>query len=326
MIHSPDYISNFLARGFEFNIQSSMLGICTAYHESLCYNRTPISNPHAMNLAVLLGYLVDSAKGGFVFNDEIWKQFCIRNNLPSHRSHPAYKSGKPPLRVEHIIDRLVFVIAKKVIDSALSQFSERFRDAADWDDDLNAVWKAEDEAATRDPLLRKLLVDLRARLEDVQAFWARNAHIKDPDDVRASRGDENSFKARVEQVRERFLAIQPLEESTHAMAARWARDDGSTTGAWTRLKASALFKMFHNRGKFVWYAAGKELAALKILARGRASSVVEELWRVYRVDARLVNRIQGNEAGKGVLPAELGADEEEEEWGDGFAEYPLQVE
>ncbi|MCJ1438921.1 hypothetical protein MMC27_008311 [Xylographa pallens] len=324
IMNSPDYISRFLSRGFDFNIQSAVLGMCTTYHESLCYRSMPISNPQAKNLAVLLGYLVDSAKGGFIFTEDIWKQYRAHHRLPMNLPPPAYRSDITPRRVEHIIDRLVFVIAKKVIDSALSQFSERFKDATDWDDDLNAVWKAEEEAASRDPHLKNILVDLRARLDDLQAFWARNVHIKDPDEARPSRNDENSFKARLEQVRERFLAIQPLRDSPHPMAARWARNEGSTRGAWARLKASALFKMFYTRGKFMWWAAGKELVELKILARGRASSVVEELWRVYRVDARLVKRIEGNEVGKGGLPVELG--EEDEEWGDGYGEYPLQAE
>ena len=284
----------------------------------------PISSPHAKNLAVLLGYLVDSAKGGFIFTEDTWKQFRTRNRLPMNPPAPAYKSGITPRHIEHIIDRLVFFIAKNVIDSALSQFSERFHDATDWDDDLNAVWKAEEEAARRDPPLKAILADLRARLDDLHAFWARNVHIKDPDEARPSRNDEISFKARLEQVRARFLAIPPLPDSPHAMAVRWARNEGSTRGAWARLKASALFKLFYKRGRFVWWAAGPELVELKILARGRASSVVEELWRVYRVDARLVKRIEGNEVGRGVLPAELS--EEDEEWGDGYAEYPLQVE
>ncbi|MCJ1285441.1 hypothetical protein MMC26_004781 [Xylographa opegraphella] len=325
IINAPDYISAFLRRGFDFNIQSPMLGMCTAYHESLCYYYMPINNPQAKNIAVLLGYLVDSAKGGFIFTDEIWKEFRARNGLPMIPKTPAYRSGTPPRRIEHIIDRLVFVIAKKVIDTALSQFSERFKDATDWDDDLNAVWKAEEEAATRDPQLKRILVDLRARLEDLQAFWARNAHIKDPDECR-SRGNETSFRARLDQVRERFLAIQPLQDSPYVLAARWALDEGSTKGAWTRLKASALFKLFYTRGKFVWYVAGKELVQLKILACGRASSVVEELWRVYRLDARLLKRIEANHAARSVLPAELGGGDDDDEWGDGFAEYPVQVE
>ncbi|MCJ1394492.1 hypothetical protein MMC18_007370 [Xylographa bjoerkii] len=325
IIDSTDYTSSFLSKGFDFNIQSPILGMCTVYHESLCYRFMSISNPQAKNLAVLLGFLVDSAKGGFIFTEDIWKQFRANNGLPINPQPPAYKSGEPPRKIDHIIDRLVFVIAKKVIDTALSRFSERFKDANYWDDDLNAVWKAEDQAASREPYLKKILVDLRTRLEELQAFWACNAHIKDPVELRPSRNDEDSFRARLEQVRERFLAIQPLQNSPHAMAARWASDAGSTKGAWARLKASALFKLYHTRGRFVWYVAGKELVELKILARGRASSVVEELWRVYRVDARLVKRIQGNEAVRSVLPAELGEDEEEE-WGDGFAEYPLHEE
>ncbi|MCJ1401803.1 hypothetical protein MMC11_005020 [Xylographa trunciseda] len=325
IISSPDYISSFLSRGFEFNIQSPILGMCTAYHESLCYRYMPISNDQAKNLAVLLGFLVDSAKGGFIFTEEIWKQFRAANGLPMNPKQPAYKSGTPPSRVEHIIDRLVFVIAKKVIDTALSQFSERFKDANDWDDDLNAVWKAEDEASARDPHLKRILVDLRVRLDELHAFWARNAHIKDPDEARPSRNDETSFRARLDQVRERFLAIQPLHDhNPHAMAVRWAHDAGSTKGAWTRLKASALFKMFHTRGKFVWYVAGHELVELKILARGRAASVVEELWRAYKVDARLVKRIEAHEVGRGgpVAADLVEEEEEEEEWGGGFADYP----
>lgn len=36
IIDLPDYLSQFLGHAFHFNLQSNMLGPCTAYHEFYC--------------------------------------------------------------------------------------------------------------------------------------------------------------------------------------------------------------------------------------------------------------------------------------------------
>lgn len=319
-----DPVSALLRKGFDFNIQPTLLGQCTHYHEALCYSGKAISDPRSKDIASLLGLLVDSAKGGFKFTDQTWTDFKQRVNLPQSLTKPAYRDpSKCEPRSDSIIDSLVFKVAKNVTAKALAQFSERFKDATDWDDDLNCVWKSEDKQAQKDPALKAVLAKLGADLRSLNDFWVKNAHHKDPDEARPSYSSEASFKARVDQTRTRFLAIAPLEDAGCAMADRWAQDQGSTKGAWTRLKASALYKRFHNRRMFVWSVAGKELMELKVLARGKAPNVVEELWRFYKLDTRLMRRLEGREFGRVTDRVDAEAAEEEQQWGEGFGEYVL---
>ncbi|MCJ1346686.1 hypothetical protein MMC31_004904, partial [Peltigera leucophlebia] len=68
----PDYTSRFLHHAFRFNLQANLLGSCTNYHESLCYSHTRIDDPKAMAIGSLLGILVDRAKAGIKFDNDVW--------------------------------------------------------------------------------------------------------------------------------------------------------------------------------------------------------------------------------------------------------------
>lgn len=299
-------------------MQSQMLGTCTIYHEALCYWRLPVSSPLACDIAHLLGHLVDSSKGGLSFTDKHWAAFKAQHNLPNHVRKPAYKDKSSTRPTNHIIDRLVFQVAKGVSERALGAFSKRFVDANNWDDDLNAVWKVEDEAAKRDPELRAILLDLRAQCEALHDFWIANCSHPEPDEAgpsnhrRKSNSGGASFNALVEQTRERFLAIKPLSTAKHPMIDRWTSDAGCTRGTWLRLKASTLWNRYFKAGKFVWFVCGKELGQLKVLRRGKANVLVEELYCSYKVDANAVRKMRGGEETKGM---EAGEDEGEDEFG-----------
>jgi len=296
-------------------MQSQMIGICTIFHEALCYRQLPVSHPIACDVALLLGHLVDSSKGGLIFTEGHWAAFKEKHKLPKHLIKPAYKDKFQGRPTNHIIDRLVFQVAKGVSDRALGAFDRRFANAGRWDHDLNAVWKAEDETSKRNPALKKILDDLRAQCIALHDFWATNCTHPDPDEAgpslhrRKSNGNSGSFNALVEQSRERFLAIQPLSSISHPMIDRWTSDSGSTCGSWLRLKASTLWRLYCNTGKFVWYVCGKELGELKVLGRGKTNSVVEELYINYRVDARATRKLGADDEAKGAV---LGEEEEEE--------------
>ena len=302
-----------------------MLGICTDYHQALCYHRHSIDFPLAKDIAILLGRLADSAKGGLLFTEQVWNDFKRQKKLHLRLAQPAYKENSKSQPTDHIIDRLVFHVAKGVSERALSAFSKKFDGAVDWDDDLNAVWKAEDERSKSDVSLKAILLDLRAQLESLYDFWNSNCTCVEAEEFRPARFNpsESSLKARAEQMRERFLAIQPLASSHSAIADRWRKDDGSTKGAWTRLKASALWNRYH-KGKFAWYVCGKELGELKMLGRKGGICVAEELWVHYRLDPRSVKKLEAAQAAKGTGSEALVEDGDEEEefgkWDDGWVE------
>jgi len=96
------------------------------------------------------------------------------------------------------------------------------------------------------------------------------------------------------------------------MIDRWISDTGSTRGAWLRLKASTLWNRYYRAGKFVWFVCGKELGELKVLGRGKANFLVEELYCSFKLDANAVRKFRAGEETKGV---EVGEEEREDEFG-----------
>lgn len=283
----------------------------------------------AKNIAILLGRLVDSAKGGLLFTEEVWNEFKRKNHLQYHLPKPAYKDKLHSEPTNHIIDRLVFTVANGVSKRALGAFTKRFEDASYWDDDLNAVWKAEDERSKSDATVKEVLDDLRTHIDSLHHFWSTNCTRAQADEFRPSRSNpsEASLNARIEQTRERFLAIQPLASNCSAIVDRWRKDDGSTKGAWARLKASVLFQRYCKYGKFPWYACGKELGELKMLGREGGRCVAEELWVHYKLDPRSVKKLEAAEAAKETgsegFEGDVDVDEDEEkfgEWDDEWAE------
>ena len=324
IIDKPDYVSEFLRKGFEFNIQPQMLGVCSVYHESLCYSLASINHKAAKDIGSLLGLLVDSAKGGFIFTNDAWTQFRQKMGLPMRLPKPAYKDKNAPPRLpkRNLIDNLVFNVAKGTTAKALTQFTKRFEGASRWDHDLNAVYKAEDEVSRRDPILKSVLGNLRAELEGLFTFWTKHAYGEQLHDGHVPHRGETTFKARIEQLRDRFLALEPAAAQTtdpkpplNHITDRWAKDDGSVKGAWLRLKASMLWNKYHTRGKFIWYVAGKELGELKLLGRGKARGVGEDLFWAYKLDSKMVRRAKDRDAEAQALPGIVVGGEDVEEWG-----------
>ena len=315
----PNRHSLFLHKGFEFNLRSRMLGICTMYHERLCYHQKSIDDTIVKNIAVLLGHLVDSAKGGLDFTEQTWLDFLQRLGLPKRLPTPAYKSKGESRPSKHVIDRLVFEVAKVVVEKALESFTKHFAETAvDWDDDLVHLWKQEVEEGKSDPALKAIHSDLVAKLSKVRDYWGANAQGRISMDGEDGWKGKTPFKEVVEQARELFLQIKPLEGSTHPVAKRWAKDDQG--GQWTKTKASALFWHWH-AGAFPWCVAGKELGEMKVeRSPGRGTRMVDELHVAMKMDGRFAmsrEEFFGAEGG-----GEGGADgedaEEESVWDEFF--------
>ncbi|KAL9035261.1 MAG: hypothetical protein Q9180_004954 [Flavoplaca navasiana] len=313
LLAHDDYMDRFIRLGFDFNLQSNLLGMCTSYHESLCYKRNSICSPSAIKIAQLLGYLVDRAKAGIVFDDEKWLAFLKKEGLPKSLPKPAYKDkekGNP--KRSNLIDRLVFETAKGVREKALGNFSKRFKEVKSYDEDVVATYNREYEEAEQDIGIKKALEDLIPELRTIRDFWSKNCMASDDhgagEEVKGSgiRGRRKSilpFQAIAEQVRDNFLAVRPSAEARtlSPIVARWDREcqysPTSTSSSsppsnhWTLIKASTLF--FHHRDRpFIWYAAGVELGILKSQARGIGTfrSVVNDIWECFKVDNKAADR------------------------------------
>ncbi len=297
----PNYMTTFLRHAFNFNLQFNMLGTCTSYHESYCYHEKTIDSPQAVSMAVLLGNLVDSAKGGFQFDDTKWVAWLKENQLPRTLLKPAYKDRQKAKPTNHPIDHLVFVVAKRAREKALSEFDKHFVDVSPRDDDLFRIRNEEFEDAKTNKPLAQVLRNLVRDLKPIHTFWVLNARPGDADDtLRPPRKSEAlSFRTVVERCRADFLGLKPTldddesppAESTSDRISSWRRDHArGRSSYWDLVKASVAFFHYY-QSSFVWHAAGIELGEIKAMARGRGTyrAVVGEVFEAFKVDKRVVD-------------------------------------
>lgn len=308
-----DFPAQFLLHAFDFNLRANMLGPCTAYHEAMCYHEKPIGDKSAVAIAGLLGLLVDRAKAGFIFDEPQWNTYLKMNKLKSYRK-PAYKDKGSTKAKDHLIDNLVFVVAKSVREDALGKFAQYFRNVGTEDDDLVRPWIIENEASQHDSDLKTVLYDLKNKLGTIREFW--NANVQGLDDnaePTTRRGSTVSFRALVEKCRADFVALEPLAIEGNIVTKRWKneRSQFSGTGYWDLLKASAVYHQWHKSGKYAWWIAGVELGELKATAAGRGTYriVREDIFEALKLDNNVVKRRQEMEYGRFM-------EEEEDEFGD----------
>ena len=288
-----DYMNKFLCHAFNFNLQTNMLGICTLYHEKYCYHRKAIDSESARQIASLLGILVDSAKGGYIFDNTKWTDFIKRHKLPRNLTEPAYKdrNARP---TKHLIDHLVCVTAKDIKDDVLKKFSEHFQDVPERDDDLFRLRNEAVEEAKTNKELAQVLDNLKAGLKTIKDFWAKHAHVEDDEPVYATRKPHAlTFRILVERCREDFLNLGPTLDSppTSDKIASWQREHAAGRSSyWDLLKASVAFH-YHYRSAFIWHVAGVELGEIKATSRGRGTyrPVVEGIFDAFKLDSRAVD-------------------------------------
>lgn len=321
----PDYTNLFLRHAFNFNLRANMLGICTLYHESYCYHLNAMDSPQAVSMALLLGNLVDSAKGGFQFDQAKWAAYLKKNGLRT-LSKPAYKDRQKAKPTDHLIDHLVFVVAKRAREKALREFDKHFVNVSPRDDDLSRIRNEEVEEAKSNKPLAQVLKNLDTDLKAIQAFWGNNARHDDADeDIRPPRKSGlPTFRTIVEKVRTDFLNIKPtLDEpppttETSDRISSWQRDHArGRSSYWDLVKASVAFHHYCQTS-FIWHMAGVELGEIKATARGRGlyRVVVGEVFDAFKLDRRVADGARRRE----LFEREGGAggkeeDDDEDEFG-----------
>ena len=323
-----DYATKLIRKGFGCNIAAPILGSCTNWLESYCYYKNvPIDDLMVKNIAGLLGLLVDSAKAGHTFTEQMWFDFRKKHKLPLKLDKPAYKDQKAHKPTNHIIDRLVFDVAKRVIAEVLRDFEVRYGEKAILrDDDLTAPWKAEDALAMKHPDAREVLKHINRELSTINSFWKQNVTPNREDgDFGGSRrvptlselNKKMSFQAVVHTCREKFLAIAPPSSlpnsslSHNYILDRWTSDpDG-----WSRLKASGAFYRFKGI-PFTWHTCGMELGKIKVATTRNGGRGVEEgIHLALRVDKKFAAVLDVEDEQSSGLRSQIGGEEEEEEYG-----------
>ena len=326
-------ISEFLKHAFNFNMRMNMLGICSNYHEALCYHQDSINSRQAINLAALLGKLVDSNKQGYKFDEAQWISYQKANGLKMVPV-PAYKDKQNRPKAESLIDHLVFVVAKEEREKALSGFDKRFEDVPSWDDDLVRLYKRETEEAKAKEVksntqLSTVLANLRKDIDKIYDYWKRYARPSGENGRQstAHHGNGVSFRAIVEKCRLDFVAIAPKTDeptlSDDTRIRHWQQDHAdSRPSYWDLLKASAAFRM-HDKTNYVWYIAGLELGQIKATAKGPGTfhTVVTHVFETYKLDGKSVDTAKRRELMAEQNRLEIMDDDADEEGEDNETQY-----
>lgn len=252
------------------------IGSCTSYKEKLCYHRYRISDAVAINVSWLLSELADQPKQGIIFGQQEWNHF--RNDIVGTRQGlpaPAYKTGKLALypdETSHIIDFLTCK-AHQVVDSTLTDLNGFLKasGASTRDQDVEGYWDHfektfGDLSMNGRPRCKWFLAlrdGLKADVDACQRQW----------NTLMVTGMQN-YRENVGHVYATWRAIGPQfpkgnDSESSNMARKFLVEDSSTVqdlGRWELLKASWAFKLHHER-RFVWQMAGRQLQAIKALAR-----------------------------------------------------------
>ncbi|TVY46044.1 RNA-dependent RNA polymerase [Lachnellula subtilissima] len=291
-----DPVSYFLRKAFSFNMQESMLGICTAFKEAACYSDKSafsLSSRAAIYMSTLLSSLVDQAKQGYSFDEAAFKRFkaeCV-HIMPSK---PLYKTKHLDSNAKHIIDYLMYV-AYETVEAALTEFHQGLLEAPHWDDDLAEDYKiAREEAATSDEW-RRVLDQLVADLQPIREEWAQ--HFARRPKGLLSEESMPTFTPIRDKCFELYQAIQPHEDSplTQALFPKNRRRHPDST-EWALLKASALFSLYRKDyvaavvPAFVWWMAGKQLCTIKANCskNGAPHAVAPAMMRFFKMNRTIV--------------------------------------
>ena len=286
-----DPTAKFLKYCFEFNVQQSMLGICTSFKEDLLYAQKKIDSREARYLSTLLSNLVDQEKQGYIFTDEHWARFK-REIVKGRAMRPAYKSNELDPKSTHIIDRLM-IKTESTVSKARAEFWKNMPKPGYWDPELVALRNWAYNEAVSDPEWLSILKKLDKDIEEVKGVWKSY--------IGREQNEETlfNFTSIVTECYELFKAIQPAADSplTRCLLSSW--DPNSELSLWALLRASVTFASYRRNyvSNFVWWMAGTQLCHLKAVRITGMVAVAPHMYTALRPDGTYIKLRQSEEQG-----------------------------
>lgn len=342
-------IGNFLRASFKFRCKPSLLGQATNLCKRVVYLENDLASPNVDALVDIHDLLVDYTKNGYEFDEQDFEEFkrtCVK--LPMYIPKPKHEEARekdrdeqkragrkkatrstkkaPEYNHENILDRLYFETidphTRATLDTLHAHFARTVRIP---DPDLEATFLAEQDQGQHDPEIAAELATLTTSLRALRRTWGDKLHgrshqyalapsLWDGDDAF---DDPDTYNAAVDECFSRYNALAPANAAGSPVIRRWGMDNlvpGAPT-YWELLKASALYHVWHNRGKetrpstFVFHMAGKALCWLKACCSGSARPIVQPMWANMRPRKVKVREVVGGNRREGLREEE----EEEEE-------------
>jgi RNA dependent RNA polymerase len=300
VIGYADPTSVFLKKAFAFNMQQTMLGICTKYKEDVCYTQSlddKYDTVEAVWLSTLLSYLVDQAKQGYWFTKDDLDYFK-KTVVKFTPKQPLYKNkdGHFTRNSKHIIDKLMYT-ARQTIKKSITSFHARLPEPPHWDEDLVTYYKWAREKAERETDWKALLDDLDDDVRALKAAWTRKVTPTITRSFREEDEPKSEYMKKIEEIYPMFQAILPKRDNplSQSLVPDCFEVERSN---WALLKASALFNSYPKWKvipKFPWAIAGKQLAVLKCYSRGGFSpAITPSMFAMLKPDPAYVRRAKAN--------------------------------
>ena len=288
-------LRQWLAHSFEFQCKQSQLGAVTNLYDRLVYWENRIDSKKANALADMHDLLVDAPKQGYIYDQESFQSFVKdtlgiqRQQLQHYEDHiNTYFGPKSSTQKRHsmlrrgsgratttrpmnrILDRLYFEVVLPHIQATLTELEGiLYKSSTTLDLSLSVV--VTERHRTGDKVMRNELLHLSRELDEVYKEWCKGWCKNKPLDKNEQRNViVNCFK--------RYSDIQPRNMS-HLGIREWvAAAVPNEPPYWERLKASAIWKKFHeqpegawenHKGRFVFAMAAEELVFIKAYSFGR---------------------------------------------------------
>ncbi|KAL5624132.1 hypothetical protein BROUX41_004192 [Berkeleyomyces rouxiae] len=319
-----DTVDQFLLHAFMFNMNESMLGLCTTYKEYLCYELDSVKEPQIAVLSTLLGYLVDQMKQGYIFGHSEWLQFQDSHGFKPGIRKPQYHEDRweGTSLPRHVLDHLKFTVALPAIENVLKAFQEQGKQAMYYDPHLSAPsnelekWCEPVTGALECTQEQNAWKDIRRQLNDdinmMAEYW---------NDSMAKR--DLSYAERVELCHSKFESIQPFASAlqrfpTIAHMLQLHLPDSMST--WGFIKASRLFRNASLRKSTTlctmsFVLAGRQLQQIKAreMARVCGDAVVcmtSEMYAVHQPDRRMIAGLGAHDEAAGYANTSVASHED----------------
>ena len=284
-------VNAFREESFKFKSAPDLLGICTNFHESLCYSENCIDSPGINAMNNVHDLLLDSSKQGYKFGYDAWRRFqrshphIINQNprQPAYKeaikqcqgvsetlAHRKFKQEKWTYNAANALDYLYFKIVVPHTEETLRQVDEVFANANASDPSLQCLYNKLN--TNLDHEIKGELEQLNEALTNPYNLWNTLLNRKD------EANNKNGYNTCLERCYASYRAILPVN-TMNPSTRFWTEQliPGPFT-YWELIKASALATKYPQKGPFVFNMAGKELAYLKAQSCKNARTLTWEMY------------------------------------------------
>jgi RNA dependent RNA polymerase len=289
---SPPSLDEFLQHSFKFKLSASLLGRVAAYHRGYCYEMNNIGSPEALQLADLLGHLVDSAKNGYSFSESDFDKWKRKRKLPKDVQIPAYQEAADKWKIEstvspmssrraslqrqeaavelnpneaHPLDHLFFKILKPHIEETMVQV-----------DGFLFPPNREDDFFPFTSIFEKLFEPLNDTKPKQLQELEKAAKVWEEGDAQLRSGNA-TYNERISLVRKHFENFQcsALEK---ALQRAWSPLMPGAPSIWRLVKAAFFASVYRGHKEFMFEVFFKELCYLQACSVKGTRHIVENIW------------------------------------------------